>query len=410
MSNQLAIATVSAALQQVLLNPVSQAVASATVGFSRPDAGNAMTPLVNIFLYQVTPNAAYRNGDAPTRGVDGRLVQRPQAALDLHYLFTFHGNDAQLEPQRLLGAVVAALHAQPLLSTQNIANAVTIFGFLAGSGLENQIERVKFTPTALSLEEFSKLWSVFFQVEYSLSAAYQASVVLIESDLTPQSAPPVMAPILSVVPFQWPRIDRVISQQGAGQPIVTGTTLRILGQQLRGQTTLVLIEGQELTPVSVTNSQITVPVPASVHAGVQAVQVIEKLNLGNPAIPRVPHRVFESNVAAIVLRPTLTNASAVLDAASSPKTKITDVTLTLVPNAGVGQRAVLVLNDVTASPATSYASSSTVTTVDSNQITVRIENVPTGSYLARVQIDGAESLLTVDPNTKQFTGPTVAMP
>jgi hypothetical protein len=407
MSNQLAIATVSAALQQILLNPVSQAVPSATVGFNRPDAGTSTNPLVNIFLYQVTPNAAYRNADAPTRRADGTLAQRPQAALDLHYLFTFHGDDAQLVPQRLLGAVVTALQAQPLLSAQNIANAVTTHGFLAGSGLENQVERVKFTPTALSLEEFSKLWSVFFQVEYSLSAAYQASVVLIESDLSPQVAPPVMAPILAVVPFQWPHIEQVISQKGAGQPIVTGTTLLILGQALQGQTTLVLIEGQELAPASVTNTQITVPVPPSVHAGVQAVHVVQKMNLGNPA---VPHRVFESNVAAIVLRPALTNSSAVLDAGSSPQTKITDVTLTVVPNVGVGQRVVLVLNDVTKSPPTSYASSSTVATVDSNQITVQMENIPTGNYLARVQIDGAESLLSVDPNTQKFTGPMVAMP
>ena len=68
-------------------------------------------------------------------------------------MFTFHGNDAQLEPQRLLGAVVTTLHAQPLLSSQNIAGAVKTFAFLAGSGLENQVERVRFTPTALSLEE-----------------------------------------------------------------------------------------------------------------------------------------------------------------------------------------------------------------------------------------------------------------
>ena len=73
----------------------------------------------------------------------------------------------RLEPQRLLGAVVTALHAQPLLSADNINSAASSFGFLAGSGLDSQIERVRFTPTGLSLEEFSKLWSVFFQVEYS---------------------------------------------------------------------------------------------------------------------------------------------------------------------------------------------------------------------------------------------------
>ncbi len=59
MSNYLAIATVTAALQQVLQTPVQSAVTGANVGFSRPDGkASAKGPLVNIYLYRVTPNAA----------------------------------------------------------------------------------------------------------------------------------------------------------------------------------------------------------------------------------------------------------------------------------------------------------------------------------------------------------------
>jgi hypothetical protein len=403
MSNYLAIATVTAALQQVLLTPVSQAVGSASVGFNRPDPSSMTTPLVNIFLYQITPNAAYRNADLPTRRSDGSLVSRPQAAFDLHYLFTFHGNDAQLEPQRLLGAVATALHAQPLLSSDNINNAVSSFGFLAGNGVESQVERIKFTPTALSLEEFSKLWSVFFQVEYSLSAAYQASVVLMESTDTPQEAPPVVARNLYVVPFEAPIINRVISQAGAQQPITAASTLLVQGQKLHGQSTLLLIEGQELTPATVSDAQVVLPVPASIHAGVKGVQILQKSLMGTPP---VLHRGLESNIAPFVLHPTI-QASA---ATALPSPNGTNVTLTLSPNIGVGQRAVLLLNNVTASPPQAYTSLAAIATVDSNQITINIANVPTGSYLVRVQIDGAESLLAVDPVTNQFTGPTVAMP
>jgi uncharacterized protein DUF4255 len=403
MSNHLAIAAVTAALQQVLLSPVSQAVGSATVGFNRPDPSNATTPLVNIFLYQITPNAAYRNADLPTRRSDGSLSQRPQAAFDLHYLFTFHGNDSQLEPQRLMGAVVTALHAQPLLSASNISSAVSSFGFLAGSGLESQIERIKFTPTALSLEEFSKLWSVFFQVEYSLSAAYQASVVLMESSDTPQQAPPVAARNLFVVPFQSPNISQVISEAGADQPITSASTLLIQGQELQGQGTLVLIEGQEFTPSAVNPTQISLPVPAGIHAGVQGVQVLQKILMGTPS---VLHRGLESNIAPFVLRPTIQSATAT----TLPPPGGTNVKLTLSPNIGVGQRAVLLLNNVAASPAKAYTSLPVVSAADSNQITINIANVPAGNYLVRVQVDGAESVLNVDPVTHQFTGPTVTMP
>jgi hypothetical protein len=213
-SNSLAIATVTAALQQLLTPAVVNAVGLAKVGFARPDATDSKTPLVNVFLYQVTPNAAYRNADIPTRRSDGSVSRRPQAALDLHYLFTFHGDDSQLEPQRLLGAVATTLHAQPLLSRQDITKALGQYSFLAASNLADAVEHIRITPTSLSLEEFSKLWSAFFQVEYSLSAVYQASVVLLESDDVAQEAPPVQARNLYVVPFRWPAIDRVISQAG----------------------------------------------------------------------------------------------------------------------------------------------------------------------------------------------------
>src|SRR5437660_1857344 len=276
MSNHLAIATVTAALQELLQPAVSQAVGSAKVGFSRPDSSNQQTPLVNVYLYQVTPNPAYRNADLPTRRADTTLAQRPQTALDLHYLFTFHGNDDQLEPQRLLGAVANALNAQPLLSRQNIQSAITRNAFLATSNLADQFERIRFTPTSLTLEEFSKLWSVFFQIEYSLSAAYQASVVLIEGDDLPQEAPMVQARNLYIVPFRWPSIDRVIAQAGADQPIVTGTTLLIQGKQLSSDNTTVLMEGIERTPASVQDTQITLPLPSGVHAGVQGLQVVQK--------------------------------------------------------------------------------------------------------------------------------------
>ena len=227
MSNYLAIATVTAALQQILQGPVRMAVSGANVGFNRPNGkgGGHKGPVVNIYLYRVTPNAAYRNVDLPTRRADGTVVQKPQTALDLHYLLTFHGNDDKLEPQLMLGAVASTLDAQPLLSTQSIQAAVTQFGFLTGSGVDSQVERVRFTPTALSLEDFTKLWSAFFQVEYSLSAAYQASVVLIESGDSAQEGLPVQARNLYVVPFQQPAITSVISRQaGASQPILPTST------------------------------------------------------------------------------------------------------------------------------------------------------------------------------------------
>ena len=95
MSNYLAIATVTAALQTKLIK-AAEVFDGAVVTTSRPNGNDgAVTPAINIFLYQVIPNAAYRNCDLPTRRSDGHLAQRPQAALTLHYLLSFLGDDRQ---------------------------------------------------------------------------------------------------------------------------------------------------------------------------------------------------------------------------------------------------------------------------------------------------------------------------
>lgn len=202
MSNHLAIATVTTGLVRYLQGAVGADVGNAVVTAVRPDGPNSGVPQVgvNIFLYQATPNAAWRNHDLPTRRPDGGLTQRPQIALDLHYLLTFYGDETQLEPQRILGSTVRALHARPILTRQEIRSAVAASPFLAGSDLADEIETVKFSPQPLTLEELSKLWSVLFQTTYTLSMAYDASVVLIAAETRPQMAQPVATPAIQVFP------------------------------------------------------------------------------------------------------------------------------------------------------------------------------------------------------------------
>jgi hypothetical protein len=401
MSNYLAIATVTAALQQVLQGPVGTAVSGANVGFSRPDGKGAAQPgpAVNVYLYRVTPNAAYRNCDLPTRRGDGTLVKTPLTALDLHYLFTFRGSDEKLEPQRMLGAVASTLDSQPLLSTQNIQAAMTEFSFLAGSGLDSQVERIRFTPTALTLEEFTKLWSAFFQVEYSLSAAYQASVVLIESSDTPQEGLPVQARNIYVMPFEQPVITQVVSQAGATLPILPTSTLLIQGSHLLSPLTTVRLGDVVVPPATVTPINITLPVPAGLQAGVLGVQVVQQLQIGTP--PQ-PHPGFDSNVAAMVLHPVITPGTVTS----------TQITVNITPAVQVGQRVTLLLNEATLppSPPAAYTFSIPPPTASTSTLNFPISGVKGGStkYFIRVAIDGAESLVDLDPTSLTY-GPTVTM-
>jgi hypothetical protein len=196
MSNHLAIATVTAALGRIVHAAAeSSGVGSVGLDFGRPTAaGDGQTARkVQIYLYQVSPNAALRNADLPTRGSDGKLVDRPQVALDLHYLLTFYGGQQTLEPERMLGAVARNLHARPLLSRQSIQDAITNHPELVGSNLADAIERVRFTPAAMSLDELSKLWSVFFQTPHALSIVYHANLVLIEAEESGPTALPVLS-------------------------------------------------------------------------------------------------------------------------------------------------------------------------------------------------------------------------
>jgi hypothetical protein len=161
-SNYLAISTVTAALSQLIQAAIEIDVFGASVSTVRPDtAGNGTSQArVNIYLYQVTPNASFRNDDLPTRRADGSMSQRPRVALDLHYLLTFYGEELDLIPQRLLGSVVRTLHSESMLTRQRIRDTISssTFSFLANSNLAEEVELVKFTPLPLSLEELSKLW------------------------------------------------------------------------------------------------------------------------------------------------------------------------------------------------------------------------------------------------------------
>ena len=411
MSNYLAVATVTGSLQHVL-SQAAAVVPGAKVSTARPDgaAPAAKDPAINVFLYQVTPNAAYRNCDLPMRRANGTLVQRPQTALTLHYLLSFYGDENNLEPQRLLGAAARQLHARPLLTQQDIVQTLANPPYdtlLATSNLADQPDFVRFTPLGLSLEELSKLWSIFFQSPYVLSVAYQASAVLIETDETPQPALPVQTRNLYVMPFQQPVIDKVSSTAGEFAPIFAASTLQIDGKQLQGDVTLVLLGGIERTPLSISDKQITLAMPADLQAGARGLQVIQKLLLGSP-VPGTPHRGFESNVATFVLRPRITLPivkTTLPDPQGGAPLPALQVTVDL--TVGKNQRAVLLLNS-TASAA-SYSFLAPPRPADATSVTIAIPGVPAGQYFLRLQIDGAESPVDLDPASVDF-GPTVTLP
>lgn len=222
MSNYLAVATVTAALRKLIQEAVNATSINATVTTQRPEAAtdNGISPgRVNIYLYQVLPNRHLSNNDLPTRRADGTLVERPQLALNLHYLLSFYGNESEFEPERLYGKTVSVLHAYPQLTREMVRSTTGEYHSLRDADLADQVELVKFTPLALNLEEFSKLWSVFFQTTYTLSVAYEAAVILISGDELPELAKPVQTPTL----YSDPTVGQTV--QAAPPNTLTGLQL-----------------------------------------------------------------------------------------------------------------------------------------------------------------------------------------
>jgi hypothetical protein len=389
MSNFLAIATVTAALKARVEGAVSGQVSGATVRMGRPEAAPAAGPFIDLFLYQVTPNGALRNDDLPTRRGDGTLLRRPRSALDLHYLFSFRGDEATLEPQRLLGSTIRHLHAEPVLDNGAIAAGAALLPGPTLSDLAQAVESVKLTPLPLSLEELSKLWSVFFQVPYNLSVAYQATVVVIEGTETGRSALPVLDRHLYVVPFQNAVIEEVQAAGGPGAPILAGQPadeLVLRGHKLRRDPTRMVVRGVTVTPTLVSESEVRVslnvpPFPVgALRAGVQGVSLVYPVPMGLPPTDRPG---FESNLAAFVLRPRIVPPG--VTAAGGV------VTVPVFPAIAKGQRTVLLLNSTSSAPAPAYAFENPPAPADTATPTFTTSGVVPDTYFVRIRVDGAES-------------------
>jgi hypothetical protein len=424
MSNFLAISTVTESLRQMLEAELSKDLSGgARCTAVRPMGNGSSDGLpelgANLYLYQASPNPSWRNADLPTRREDGTIIQRPRMALDLYYLLTFYGDEKRLEPQRAMGSVLRTLHSRPVLTRDQIRSAVNAVDFISGSDLAEEPEQVKFTPIPLSVEELYNMWSGLFQTPYNLSMAYQASVVFVEGDESPQKALPVRARNLYVSPFRQPVIERIMSMESKGmaafadQPILVGHILVILGSHLKGDLTLVRIGGVVVEPETVEENRIEITLaspplpPHLLRAGPQGIQVVHQMLMGTPP---VPHRGIESNVLAFVLRPAIVSME-VSDLKMVGPLVYGVMSLKVNPAVRKGQRTAVLLNEISSTPE-AYTFYLNACIEDSNFITLSVDGVRPGRYLVRIQVDGAESLLHVDsdqksPTYNQYIGPVV---
>jgi hypothetical protein len=377
-------------------------------GKARP--GTKTANQVNIFLYHVLPNASVRNMDMPRTVKPGESAI-PPLALDLQYLITAYGKgDDDRLAHRILGRGMRVLADFPLVGVSNLFDPTEISSLLSDSNIDHQPEHVRITQLPISMDELSKLW-MMFQADYRISAAYQVSVVLIES----------LQPVRSTLPvLKRGASDRGASVSATRLPILTGaefadsmpsmrlgTDVKILGKYLDVEggrvrfTNMRLAAPIERTAVKTLSDSLIVHLGGLAEDSTAYTTWVPGFYTAALLIDVPGNPLLVTNEVPVSLAPTIS-----ISAHSAPAGDLT-LTVTCTPRVhddqtalllfGDGQIAVLARNtpDDPALPTT---------------FTFQIKNAKPGVHLVRLRIDGVDSLpftitgtppvIDFDPNQK----------
>lgn len=402
MSNPLAIAATTLTLQAILQSaivsdPADTDLTDTTVTILPPDKarGNGNANQLNLFLYQILPNAAWRNMNIPSQVAAGE-TGNPPLALTLHYLLTAFGkdNDTTLPfGHHLLAKAMSILYDHALLGPDEIRAATS--ATFPGSDLDKQVERVRITLQPMSLEEISKLWTGLV-TQYRLSVGYEVSVMLIDSTQAKKTPLPVLTRGVSsaanlIPPF--PGLDQI--QFPNSQPsALLGDSLILTGNNLDG-TSVGLVFNHPLwsAPIEIppqpggTATQVTVIIPnspANWPAGFYTVSLVVQR-------PKETYR-RTTNQLAFGLAPKITIAP---PSAAGPNITYT---VTCSPEMRPEQYAALLLGDqeIVAQPHPTQTAT----------LSFQAQNLSAGKYFVRLRVDGVDSLLVNRAVTPPMFDPT----
>ncbi|MEP7043836.1 MAG: DUF4255 domain-containing protein [Dokdonella sp.] len=407
MSNSLAIAATTLTLRNLLQQeiPVRDGnLPSLNVTTLPPDMARKNVieggAQLNLFLYQTLVNAAWRNQDPPDRTRPGE-VARPPLALNLHYLLTAYGDQSDDEgmSHRVLGGAMSVLHDHPLLSRSEIR------GVLANNDLADQFERLRVTPLTLPMDEMSKLWTAL-QTNYRVSAGYEVTVVLINSQLAGPASLPVLrrgsqdrgadvraALAPSLTELRYPR-GQVAARLGDDIVLrcsaldLATTMLRFSSPRIATPLLLAALAGDAPGEVKFKLAPAVAPPPA-MPTWVPGLYTLAAL-VGAAGEPKLV-----SNELAFALAPTITLTPTISVSPGDPQTR--DVTLAVdsAPACREGQGVLLVFGDrqvdAIRPPPTTPPVDPDPTAVFAPEFLVK-GVAPASRYVARLRVDGVDSI------------------
>jgi len=412
MSNAFAMAAVTAVLQHYLgnaLGDLSALFGTVTLSAKAPDlvqteigSGSKEQNQVNLFLHQVTYNPGWRNVGLPSLGADGRTpLANPPLALDLHYLLTAYGSE-DWQAEALLGHALLMLHRFPVIARADIAKALaalppTAFAIaLNASGLADQLEQIKITPSPLNREEMAWLWTAL-KADYRPTFPFQASVVLIEPEAQVGFALPVLSRSITANAIQ-PAQLLAISPPDKQISAAAGDTVTITGEFLKGATNVVLTYprlGAEATvaAINITNNLIQFVVPADTAlapfpAGIYSAAVNFADPLGNVLQTTNSLPFAAAPVLQLAPPPTVVQTGTE-----------TIITATFTPVVRPNQKVSLAIGSQSAPSAAFETNSGTLSFTFAPPLTA-------GKQLARLIVDGAPSQVMVNWPTTPGGTPT----
>lgn len=395
MSNPLAIATVTAALRQ-LLGQAADTAPGLSVTAKPPDRARVgeIGNQLNIFLYHLGPDAALRNAEFPEPS--GAAEFRPPLSLTLEFMLTaFAADDDDVQAQKLLGRAMSIVHDKPYLDPALLASA------LPGTDLDAQPERVRVTPSTLPIDELSRLWTSL-QTNFRLSTAFTASVVLIDSAIAVPTPLPVLrrasddrgaivstgrAPLLA-------RAYPDFGAAGAGLAAQLGDRLVIEGSELLPDDPIVLRrrygDPLQLVPDAAGSSasRLLAALPDPAQAGVLAGWIAGPHAV---SIVRSDEGAVHADGTSIALRSNevgLGVAPAIAVAPQNAASGDIQLTVSCSPQLRAGQVASVLFGE---RELTHPAVGPTPPPDAPSTLTVTIPAVAPGTYVVRLRVDGVES-------------------
>jgi hypothetical protein len=383
MSTDLAITAVTATLRQLLDDEIAEQWGSTVLGgelikefvvthqlpHKVRTGANETKNVINLFLYRTELNAAWRNMPDPSQTKPGEHGA-PPLALNLDYLLTAYGEDEREEAAHyFLGQAMRVLHDNAVVPRSKFNDVIP------EALVHRQIEKITITPRPLTIEDLSKLWSMF-QTQFRICAAYVVTVVLIDNRTATKSAPPVLKrgpddSGITALASAPPTLDHARAESGFAA-VHLNEALILTGERLDGGGLSALLhhptfsapEELPVTPIDATHVKVTIPnAAADWPAGLYSISLL---------ITRPGMAKWTTNSVAFGLAPTITF--------TSPVTVNDEVTLTVSPEIRPAQNVIVILGSEQFTPTSITATE------------VKFDATVEGEHLVRLRIDGVDSI------------------